>query len=353
MSGPGHGGWFLPGYRIVLYRFVNIALMCTRIMLILAVSAVCEMQTGFAETLDKEISQVVILVHPCPYEAINKVEYEQYRALERVACQRWFDAIPSLPPSTFAIQVDFGSEGPSPGKLHKAFIDRLGGGRVCRIPCQVTSPEKPSSIENYYDEIHQQITHQMTAQGLTFDPSTCKTIIWGQSFEGCAAGFGSAIASKLGMKTLTQLPYEMSAPDALFLVKAAFVQNVQVPNSDVQAYVFDLNDGRCAAFFRSCLTPQWLDYRPITLPIDTALFSVFTKYGDLIWPNGAPLTDDQKKNSRYNQWRIIDWPKDTPPPGPNSFTLATVQERFVIAAKLHLPELIAAIQSAVVKPQKK
>jgi len=349
VSGPGHGGWFLPGYRIVLHRFVTTALMRKRIWLILAVSALCELQTSFAEAPDKGISQVVILVHPCPYEAIGKAADDPYRALERAACQRWFGAIPSLPLTTFAIQVDFGSEGPSPGKLHTAFIDRLGSGRVCRIPCQVTSPEKPSSIEEYYAFIHQRIMQQIATQGLTFDPSTCKTIIWGQSFEGCAAGFGSAIAYKLGMKTPTELFYTMSAPDAPFLLKATFIQNVQIPSSDVQAYVFDLNDGRCAAFFRSCLTPQWLDHRPITLHIDSTRFSVFTKYGDLIWPNGAPLTDDQKKNSRYNQWRTIDWPKEVPPPGPKSFTLATVQERFVITAKPHMQELISVIQLARVK----
>ncbi len=323
-----------------------------RLCLVCAVSALWGIPAGFAaETAVQTIDQFVILVHPCPYEALGKADEDPYRALERAACQRWFDAIPSLPTSTFVVQVDFASKGPSPDKLHQAFVDRLGGGRVCRIPCEVRSPEDPDALKDYYDRINRKIAGQTAAQNLAFDPATCKTVIWGQSFEGCAAGFGSAIASGLGLKTCTQFSYEMSAPDAPFLLNAWFVQNVPVPDSDVQAYLFDLDDGRCAAFFRSCLTPQWLDHRPIELRLDADMFTVLTKQGDLVWPNGTAPTDDQKAHTRYNQWRTVVWPEGTPLPGLPSFTLATVQERFVLTTKPHVQELISVIKSAVVKPR--
>ncbi|GEM_PF-1646212 len=321
--------------------------------LVAALSGFLVVQAGFAETPVHGIDQFVILVHPCPYEALGTADTDPYRVLERAACQRWFDAIPSLPQSTFVIQVDFSSEGLSADKLHKAFIDRLGSGRVRRIPCRIISPEDPNSLKDYYESINQEISGQIATQGLTFDRITCKSFIWGQSFEGCAAGFGSAIAGGLGLKTPTQLLYEMSAPDAPFLLNAEFVQNVPVPNSDVQAYIFDLTDGRCAAFFRSCLTPQWLDHRPIELRLNSDTFAVITKQGDPVWPHGVPPTASQKECTRYNQWRTVVWPKGTQPPGPLSFTLATVQERYVITTKPHMRELISAIQSAVVEPQAK
>ena len=321
---------------------------------VLALVALCQIQAGFAETPVQVIDQFIILVHPCPYEAGGRADTDPYRALERAACERWFDAISSLPKSTFVIQVDTISEGPSPGKLHKAFIDRLGSGHVCRIHCEVTSPEDPGPLKDYYGRINQQISRQMTTQMLTFDPVTCKTFIWGQSFEGCAAGYGSAIASGLGLKTPTQFHYEMSAPDAPFLLNAKFVQNVSVPDSDVEAYVFDLTDGRCAAFFRSSLTPQWLDHRPIELQLNSKIFSVVTKnQGDLVWPHGILPTHDQRQRTRYNQWRTVVWQEDTPPPGPQSFTLATVQERYIITTKPHMQDLISVIKSAEVKPQTK
>jgi hypothetical protein len=320
---------------------------------VVVVSALYGLPVGFAATPVPDVDQFIILVHPCPYEAMGKADTDPCRTLERAACQRWFDAIPSLPPSAFVVQVDFASAGPSPDKLHQTFIHRLGPGRVCRIPCQVTSPEDPDTLRDYYDRIHRQISRQLAIQKLTFDPLTCKTVIWGQSFEGCAPGFGSAIASGLGLKTLTRLDYEMSAPDAPFLLHATFLENVPVPASDVQAYLFDLNDGRCAAVFRSCLTPQWLDHRPIELRFNSSLFEVVTKQGDPVWPRGLSPNDDQKKLSRYNQWRTVHWPKGTPLPGPRSFTLATVQERYVITRKSNLQDLVSVIRSAALRPQKK
>ena len=189
----------------------------------------------------------------------------------------------------------------------------------------------------------------MAAQRLTFDPATCKTIIWGQSFEGCASGYGSAVASYLGLKTLTQFDYHMSAPDAPFLLKAKFLQTVAVPGSDVEAYLFDLTDGRYAAFFRSCLTPQWLDHRPLRLQLDSGL-SVLTKnQGAIVWPQTAAPTEEQIRSSRFNQWRAVVWPQDTPAPGPQSFTLLTVQERFIVGTSLE--KLISIVKSAEVKPQ--
>ena len=253
------------------------------VFLVSALLVLCRAQAGLA---DQAISQFVILVHPSPYEALDYPLTDPYRVLEDAARQRWFDAIPSLPQSTFAVQIDY-SQIPSTHQLHQALISRLGAGHVVRIPVKVVGPNTPGPLKEYYEEIHQAIRQQMAAQGLTFDAATAKTVIWGQSFEGCASGYGSAIASYLGLKTLTQFDYKMTAPDAPFLLKATFIETVLVPASDVQAYLFDLNDGRCAAFFRSALTPQWLDHRPIKFQLDPEIVSVLSKTGAVVWPQGA------------------------------------------------------------------
>ena len=123
-----------------------------------------------------------------------------------------------------------------------------------------------------------------------------------------------------------------------------------IPASDVEAQVFVLCDGRYAAFFRSCLTPQWLDYRPIVLRLDPNVFSVLTKNeGLVVWPNGIQPSEESLKSSRFNQWRTVPWPPGTPTAGPHSFTLSTVQERFVVGRNLEA--LISVIKSAEVKSQ--
>jgi hypothetical protein len=298
------------------------------ISLLSAVVVLCQIQAGFAGTV---IDQFVVLVHPCPYECLGYLPTDpypngNYRALEDAALRQWFSAIPSLPESTFVVQVDWSAKGPSPDELHQRLIDRLGARRVCRIPFDnyYHNASTPTLLQGDYDKINQRIRQQMAAQGLTFDPATAKTAIWGQSFEGCASGYGSAIASCLGLKTPTRFDYSMSAPDAPFLLKASFLQTVAVPASDVEAYVFDLNDGRYAAFFRSALTPQWLDHRPIKLQLDPAIFSVLSKPGAAVWPQGEV------------------------PKGLQLLTLSTVQERFLIATKPHMAELLSVITGATV-----
>ena len=277
------------------------------------------------------IDQIVILVHPCPYEAFihrglaghSQEADAPYLKLERLACQRWFNAIATLPPSTFAIQVDFLYEGPSPGKLFKAFADRLGDCHVSRIPCEYQSPDNPGPLKDYYARIIRQVRQKMSDNTLAFDPATCKAVVWGQSFEGCASGFGSAIASGLGLKTPTRFDYSMSAPDAPFLLTAKFDRTLAVPNSDIEAYLFDLADGRYAAFFRSCLTPQWLDHRPIVLQLDPVRFHVLSKQGAVVWPQGAP------------------------PASPQPVSISTVQERFIVG--MNSQDLISVIRAARVE----
>ena len=283
---------------------------------------VCQAQDSAPGVLHV-VDPLVVLVHPCPYEGMGRPETDPYRVLERAACQRWLDAIATLPPSTFVVEIAYTVAGPSVARLDAAFIRRLGKGRVCHIPVEIQSPDHPGPLRAYYGRIIGRIRRQMADEGLAYDPATCRTIIWGQSFEGCASGFGSAVASGLGLKTLTQLDYRMSAPDAPFLLGARFLETQAVPGSDVEAYLFDLADGRFAAFFRSRLTPQWLDHRSIALRLDPARVQVLSKQGAVVWPTAAP------------------------PPGPQPVTLSTVQERFVVGKSAD--ELRSIVGSAHVR----
>jgi hypothetical protein len=189
------------------------------------------------------------------------------------------------------------------------------------------SPKTPVLLREYHERICEMITRQMTAQSLEFNPATCRTLVWGESFEGCAPGFGSAIANGLGLKTPTMLEYEMCVPDAAFLLTAVEPpQTVAVPDCDIEAHVFELADGRHAALFRSTLTPQWLDHRPLEVRLDAGTCSVFTRQGNLVWPT------------------------DVPEAGLCRFRFSTVESRFFIAidrnailavvtsCKLNLPE---------------
>lgn len=266
------------------------------------------------------IDRFVILVHPCCYEAIDTPLTDPYRAREEEVRRRWAQAITSMALSTFVVQIDY-AQNLSANQLHEEFTDRLGPGHVARIPVRVVGASTPGPLKEYYQDIRQQVRGQMATEGLTFDPVTATAAIWGESFEGCASGYGSAVACYLGLKMPTTFDYDMSVPDSPFILSGAFRRTVSVPASDVEAYVFDLNDGRFAAFFRSALTPQCLDYRPINLQLDSD-FSVLTKQGDVVWPEGAHPTE------------------------PQPFALSTVQTRYVVATDI--AGLLSVIDGATV-----
>lgn len=285
----------------------------------------CQVQAGFAATA---IDQFLILTHPLPwrylgYQTTDPFPYGAYRAHEDAAHQRWLDTIPSLPASTFVIQVEFAPFAAS-DQLYQAFINRLGAGHCIYITGNpIGGKYDPGPLITWYEGISQQVRQRMAAWGWTFDPATVKTTLWGESFEGCGSGDGSGIAYYLGVKTPTTFDYNMTVPDAPYLLNATFLQTVPVPASDVEAYIFDLNDGRSAAFFRSTLTPQWLDHRPIELQLDSD-FSVLTKPGALVWQGTG---------------------------GPQSFALTTWDERFLVTTTPNMAELLSVINGATVVPE--
>ena len=285
--------------------------------LILVLVVVCQVQATFGE----EIDQFLILSHPLPYKTLGFPLTDPYRALEDVVCDRWLTAIPSLSPSTFVIQLEY-SQTPSTDQLLQSFINRLGAGHVLRIdpdPAVVGGKYVPGPMITQYEQINQWVHQQMAAEGLTFNPTTANTAIWGESFEGCASGYGSGIASYLGLQTPTTFDYSMTVPDAPFLLNATFLQTVPVPGSDVEAYVFDLNDGQSAAFFRSTLTPQWLDHRPIDIQLNSN-FSVTTKQGIPVWQGTEPRT----------------------------VTFTTWDEQYLVTTTPNMPELLSVIDGATV-----
>jgi hypothetical protein len=127
----------------------------------------------------------------------------------------------------------------------------------------------------------------------------------------------------------------MSVPDAPYLLGATLLQTVPLSGSDILAYLFGLRDGRCAAFFRSCLTPQWLDYRPILLRLGPVGLSVLTKNtGAVAWPPTAVPPAEQAAASRFNEWRAVPWPASIEECLRGRLALSTVQERYVVAADL-------------------
>ncbi len=246
------------------------------------------------------VTQFLFLIHPCPYEImeenqpgqIKKKVLEDYLSLERTVFQRWLRAISSLDEGTFVVQVDMPGKASGPDLLHQSLLKRLGAAQVCRIGGEFQSPDKPEALLDFYNRIVQQIAGQMQRHGLSYNPGTCASEIWGQSFEGCAPGFGSAIAERLKLTVPAHFDFVMSVPDAHFLLGVKQAECISIPNTDIVAYLFQLADGCNAALFQARLTAQWLDRRPIEIKLDPRNHWVSNKQGKSVWPENLPATGD-------------------------------------------------------------
>jgi hypothetical protein len=236
----------------------------------------------------KRITRLVIIVHPCPYEIYHHPApgtfLYPYREMEKTAFDGWLKSVEDLPPSAFVVQIDMPKTAPGPDQLYAACVARLGAERVCRVAGEYQYPEKPVPLLDYYERIRKKLTEQFHSGGLAFDRAQCETELWGQSFEGCAPGYGTAVCRRLGLEKPFRFDYTKSVPDARFLFKLRRWELAPLADSDVVAYVFDLEDGTSAALFQARKQDQWLDHRTIELQLDPKKFWVSDKLGKQIWP---------------------------------------------------------------------
>jgi hypothetical protein len=267
--------------------------------LFLGLGLFSELLAADAKVDDREanlVKRLVIIVHPCPYEIYHRPApgspLYPYREMEKAVFARWLEAVDKLPATTFVVQIDMPETAAGPDRLHAACVDHLGPTRVCRVKGEYQYPEKPVPLLNYYGRIHKQVTEQFEQNGLIFDSAHCDTELWGQSFEGCAPGYGTALCRRLGLQQPFRFDYGKSVPDARFLLNLRRWETVNLGDSDVVAYLFDLNDGSSAALFQSRKEDQWLDRRPIELRLDPSRFWVSDKQGKTIWPKDKE-TDPQ------------------------------------------------------------
>lgn len=290
---------------------------------------------AFTAEAGNAVDRLVIIVHPCPYENSPQgadSPTHRYRVLEKQAHARWLEAVKKLPPTTFVVQIDMPWTTPGPDELHAACIAQLGAKRVCRIAGEYQYPDKVVPLLDYYERIHKKVMEQFAQHGLLFDPAHCEVDLWGQSFEGCAPGYASAVCRRLGTTQAFKFDYDNSVPDAPFLLNnVARWELVEIPGSDIVAYLFELKDGTSAALFQARKHDQWLDHRPIELRLNASRFWVSDKPGKTtIWP---------KENDSSTEPQVV--------------RLVTSEERFIRSRKASNDELKEIVKNARVGAEPK
>lgn len=231
-----------------------------------------------------QIRHLIFLIHPGCYEAILHSSPERIIAddlglflqREREVASRWRTAITAARPDALLLQL-YGASNILDHARHA-----MGPERVCSIKADFPGPDR---LMEYYSRLCGCIRAHLEKFDLTIDPAAVTSELWGESFEGCVAGYGSAFAHQLGLRISPKMCFDMTVFDSRFLHESNRHEPIPIPGTDIEAFMFELKDRSMAAMFQARLHPQWLDNRVVQLDLDFSRVKVCTKTGQSLWPN--------------------------------------------------------------------
>jgi hypothetical protein len=200
-----------------------------------------------------KIERIVFLIHPGCYQALppdsplHRSNLALFVEREKRAEERWVVDWTKSDRRTLVLQL----YGPKP--LFETARKLVGDANVCYVEADwnsitadwgsVTADELPNKMRAYYRLLTDCIREHVARHGLTFDPETVASEIWGESFEGCATNYGSAFAHELGLRRPPVMRFEMVVADTRFLQGARGPEVVRLPGNDIEAMLFELFDG--------------------------------------------------------------------------------------------------------------
>lgn len=227
-----------------------------------------------------KIEHIIFLIHPCCYEGLDAEAVRQdnlylYVELENEVKARWLAALAAKPAHTWFVQLG------GPEYLWESAVEHLG--EAAALYLRTPFPDK-GDLAEYYRRLAVDLRGHIAARGLTVDEKVATAELWGESFEGCVPGYGGAFAQYLDLRQAPKMCFEMTVYDSRFLYGARRWEVVPVPDSDVEAWLFECHDGTAAAIFQARRTAQWIDERCVQLQLDDRRIQVCSKLGHTLWP---------------------------------------------------------------------
>jgi len=236
------------------------------------------------------VEHIVFLIHPCCYEPIDPEQIRRdnlqlFLDREEQVKARWLAEITQRDAHTLFVQLG------GPAYLRDAAAAALGEARALSLKTPFPESE---DLDEYYRGLTAEIRAHLEAHELRLDVATVTSELWGESFEGCAPGYGGAFAQHLGFAQAPRMRFEMTVYDSRFLYLARRCETLAIADSDVEAWLFECHDGTCAVTFQPRLSAQWIDERCVYLRLSNRRHQVCDKLGHTVWPS-APWTKDQQE----------------------------------------------------------
>ena len=253
------------------------------------------------------IRHIIFLVHPCCYEKVDPEElrrsnWQLFLDRESEVKGRWLAALAKRPEQTLFVQQC------GPEYLVENARRELGDAYAVRLGPPF---HEGMAMHQFYESIEQELRAHLKAHDLSFDPATVTSELWGESFEGCVPGYGGMFAQYLGLQKPPRMRFEMTVYDTRWLYGAKEPQALPIPDSDVEAWIFECHDGSGAAMYQARRHAQWIDQRRVTVRLNTRRTQVWGKRGHALWPAEQWAKGDPEEMLEYTMtlieanWRWI------------------------------------------------
>lgn len=262
----------------------------------------------------QSIEKVYFLIHPLIYEPlandpVTAARFKAYIEYEKIISPRWFHAIAGMR-NNEALVV--GAPG-CPMYLENFVKEHLGSRGLIIRDDLATRPDvwkelSPAAKEGLGHDLlamfwkygfawtsdplgqpviargwAERVKNTFRDRGLTFDPNTVQAEGWGESFEGCVANYGRYLGTYLGLSKPIEDNFEMTVPDAPFLLKARFLERFAL-NHNVRLYLWEGHDGSPIASFLQVQSTIGEPSLFAELPLGSMKLQVKSKTNRPLWP---------------------------------------------------------------------
>ena len=211
-----------------------------------------------------KLRKIYFLIHPltyvpeCAHSYGNKERYRAWRDFENPVRRRYHEAIDKMAEDeALVIYPTLYPTKDDPHAQELIDIEVMARRKLGRRLVLCTYPTTSAEFVKLAD-----------AQGLTYDLQTVDTESWGESFDGCVAKYCSRFTTELGLGKPMAQNFAMCVPDAVWLLKARFIEKVTL-RSKIRFYLFESEEGRpMAVFFEPYLLPAGASPRSVDIPLD-------------------------------------------------------------------------------------
>jgi len=255
-------------------------IMLTRIRNIITVMGIVVTGVSCLSAAVETISlrKIVFLIHPDSYAQLPKAEqdkWSQYLEYEKRIEARWKEHIASLKENEFLVFcLPLVADGSSPaGRLARYAETRLGPGYLALTG---DSGEWPRILKSTLEE-----------RGYVVDPNTLLSEGWGESFDGCVAGYSIYLSTALRFANPAEVVFDLTVPDMPLLLKARLVERIRFPEKKLRLFLFEDEAKRPIGLFMpevAGLTKPYL----ITVSAGPDTLAVYNKQGEPVEISALP-----------------------------------------------------------------